>query len=153
MSVKNKLLLLGIIYFLFFIQPSYGLQFSVDNYSSAPILKYSFTFNGKDWFEHQDVMYLNPWGFKTINFSGSIPIAWKIEVDNGILECQNYCSKEKSKVTNVVTLNFPEFMQENDLLLDVINLGNNKIMANIIDLNGNRIYSNTISCEIKHDQF
>jgi hypothetical protein len=128
----------------------FALPFSYDNYSKIPLLKYSFSFNGKDWFQSKDSPSLAPKGFKTVEFGNSIPPIWKIETKNNIsLFCWNTHDREKKEVPSIVTLTLPNFMTLDDLLLDVINEGPDFISIGIIDMEGDDLYSNRLDCEIK----
>jgi hypothetical protein len=136
---------------LLFSSQSQALKFSYDNYSKIPNLEYSFTFNGIDWFQHESKhdgsLVLNPKEFKTIEFKPSIPLAWKVEdITGGEIHCWDYYDKNKKEVKNIITLNEKKFTKNNDLLLDIIDAGQNNILVSIIDMDGNQAYSNTLIC-------
>lgn len=128
-----------------------AIKFTYDNYSSAPKLKCSFTYNGYDWLNSGDdnSPFLSPRKFKTIEFDSTIPLAWKIEppTDKKIY-CWDFFDKQKKEVKNIVTLSRQEFSEKDDLLLDIIDNGKNSILISIIDTNGDRLYSNAIACSI-----
>lgn len=145
--MKLKILFLSVT---LFATPAWALKFSYDNYSDIPLLKYSFSFNDKDWFESDDTKALAPKGFKTIEFGDSLPISWAISAPAGkTLSCITQGDHEKKPVKNIVTLNSPSAAKKNDLLLDIIDTNNRgSFLAGITDLDGERQYSNFIECTI-----
>jgi hypothetical protein len=126
-----------------------AISFSYDNYSQVSPLKYAFSFNGKDWLRPADDS-LHSRDYKTIDFTDSLPMSWQVEVASGkTLRCWDAFVEPKKEVKNIVTLSKAEFAKEENLLLDVIDEGENNIFVSIIDQDGESTYSNSIVCKVE----
>ena len=135
---------------LFLTTSSQALQFSYDNYTKIPQLQYSFSYDGKTWFQHVANSVLNPREFITLEFGAMLPLAWKVTAMGGKkMHCWRANDARKKPVSNIVTLKQQKFVQEPDLLLDVIASGSRGLLMHIIDLDGNGNYSNIIECHIE----
>ena len=134
---------------LFCISSCFALNFSFDNYSSIPLLKYSFSFTGKNWFRPDEGSELEPKGFKTVEFGNTLPTYWEITAPSGkALTCWKMNDHEKKPIKSILTLESPEKIQRNDLLLDIINGNNQTFIAVITDLDGEKKYTDFIECSI-----
>jgi len=146
MKFKTKTLFLTA---MLFAVPALALHFSYDNYSGIPLLKYSFTFDGNNWFKSDDANLLAPKGFKTVEFGDSIPVSWEISPPAGkTLSCWQQGDHEKKSVKSIVTLTSHKSTKEDNLLLDVIDSTASGFIVGIIDLDGEQRFSNVIECTI-----
>lgn len=140
------LIALGI---LLFASSILALNFSYDNYSQIPLLKYSFSFTGKNWFKTDEANELASKGFKTVEFGNAIPLFWEIESPAGkTLNCWKLGDYEKKPTKAILTLKDSEYAKEDNLLLDIIDGNAHNFRAVIIDLDGEKQYSNFIECDI-----
>lgn len=138
---------------LFLSSTSHALKFTYDNYSEISGLKYSLTFNGRDWvtpdiFGASSPTILNSYKMSAVKLA-ELPKAWKIEAPN---KTKFHCwdrSDEQKKFNNILTLKKAEFIDRDDLLLDIIDHDASGILMHITDMDGNGVYSNTIICSIE----
>jgi len=143
--IKQKLIIL---FFIFgYTSAIFALHFSYDNYSNIPLLKYSFSFTGKNWFKSDEASALEPQGFKTIDFGKNIPYFWEIEPPAGqTLSCWKLNDHDKKPIKSI--LEIKEEVKQDNLLLDVIDSDKQNFIAVITDLDGEHKYSDFIECNI-----
>lgn len=150
MNIRNKLLKLAFLLSIILFTPSIlALLFAYDNYSHVPLLKYSFSFTGKNWFKPDEINSLEPKGFKTIEFGNTLPALWEITPAAGkALTCWRMDDLDKKPIKSILVLKAPETIKQDNLLLDVTDSGNQNFTAVITDLDGEKQYSDFVECNV-----